>query len=238
MYYARDIERVLGLVAVAVFAVSFGCSGADFGGELTARPQPRPVGEAEGTTLRVPGDQPLNITLSRATREPGLNGVAQSTSAAKASGVAEAEARVDKGGTAEASFQLGHALENATQRQADFDYSITFSYEYSAESDAALPLADAAVGLRLYARKRNGRLLRELALVDYTTEGGPAQRRSDEQLDFTLTLGPEDAVDVYVAGRVRIEVPDDRSAVAKLRLTDFGMQVVSRPAPAIETGRN
>jgi hypothetical protein len=128
---------------------------------------------------------------------------------------------------------MGHAITNETDRQMDFNVSLAFRYAFEAEADANSRLPDASVGLRLYAREKRGRLLRDVALVSYTTENGATRRASSEDLDFTLTLGPGDTVEVYLAGQARVEVPAERSAACKLSLSELTAEIEARPAPAV-----
>ncbi|MCK4341244.1 MAG: hypothetical protein KAY37_05910 [Phycisphaerae bacterium] len=212
-----------------------GCAGGQFGSELSQRPKARPISKPEGTTLRLPRDQEFNIHLSRDSTEPGLDGEAEASATARAAGEGEALAAVTGGGKAEGIFWLGQALTNATTRQTDFDFKVHFEYEFEAQATPGLKLPDAVVGLRLYARDELGRLLRDVILVQYSTENGATKRRASENLDFTLTLGPSDAVSVFLAGQAKVEVPDGRSASCSLKLRGLTIEVVTRPAPAVRT---
>jgi hypothetical protein len=210
-----------------------GCASAQFGSELSARPKARAIDKIEGAALHLPQDQPYNITLPKVTKEPRLEGTADADALAKPTGDGSASATVTNGGKAEGIFQIGHALTNATDRQADFEFRVRYNYEFEARATTELALPDASVGLRLYARSERGRLLRDLVLVQHTTENGAAQRSAGDSLTFTLTLAPGETVDVFVAGQAKIEVPDGRSASCALKITGLQMDVTTRPAPAV-----
>ena len=209
------------------------CMNAQFGSELSARPKARPIDKVEGTTLHLPQDQPFNITLPKVTKEPRLEATADADATAKPTGDGSASATVTNGGKAEGLFQIGHALSNATDRQADFDFRVRCQYEFEARATTEQNLPDAAVGLRVYARSERGRLLRDIVLVQHTTENGAAQRGSSENLSFTLTIAPGETVDVFVAGQAPIAVPDGRSASCSIKMTGLQMDVTTRPAPAV-----
>jgi len=162
-----------------------------------------------------------------------LDGTAQAAATAERIGRAEATAAVTHSGTAEGLFQLGHALANDTDRQIDLEFTVRFAYEFEVQHQPEVRLPDAVVGLRLYARDDHGRLLRELALLDHSTEDGPARRQADDRLDFALTLGPGQSVDVFLAGQARVEIDSARSASVTLRLSGLQFEVVTRPAPAV-----
>lgn len=228
------LHRFLFVVAgLAPFVV--GCGGDRFGGELTANPRPHPIRQAEGTTLRWPQEASFSIALPQSSRAAGLDGRAEADAQAKPDGHAEASARVVTSGTAEGLFQLGHALANETDRQVDLDFRVRFHYEFETEVERGVQRPDATVGLKLYARDQRGRVLRDMTLISYTTESGPTARQSTEDLRFTLTVGPGTALNVFLAGQTRVDIPAERSASARLKLSDLQIEVVSRPAPAVRT---
>jgi hypothetical protein len=218
-------------VCLAVFT---GCSSDRFGADLDVHPRMHALRSTEPVTMRLPKDEPFSIALESARRAPGLDGDADATAEAKPTGFAEVSASVARSGNAEGLFRLGHAFVNDTDRQMDLDFAVQFRYEFEVrhEPDARLP--DASAGLRLYARDGRGRMLRDLGLVSYSTETGPASRASDEQFRFVLTLGPGEAVDVFLAGRAKADVPAERTASARLKLSGLEFEVATRPAPAIQ----
>ncbi len=229
--------RHLAALFVPLFILS-GCASDQFGSQLSAHPKARAIDRPEGTTLHLPQDQPFNITLPRATKQPGLEGTAEVDATAKPNGDAAASASVTNGGSAEAVFQLGHAVSNATEKQVDFEFHVHLQYEFEAQASTELSLPDATVGLRLYARYEQGRLIRDIALVGYTTENGATKRQSTENVNFTLPLGPGDSLSVFIAGQAKVEVPASRSASRSIKISDFQIEVLTRPAPAVRTAEN
>jgi len=211
-----------------------GCSSAQFGSELSARPKPQPIRDVESTTLRLPQTAPFSIALPRASKEAGLEGQADADASAKPSGEAEATASVTDSGKAEGLFQLGHAFANDTDRQMDLDCNVRFHCELEARQEPDARLPDASSGLRLYAREERGRMLRDIPLVEQSTENGTTQRQADEDLHFTVTLGPGQSVDIFLAGQARVDIPSGRSASATLKLRGLQFEVVTRPAPPIQ----
>lgn len=222
-------------VLAAGMGAATGCGSAQFGSELSVRPKPLALKKTDPVTVRLPQDEPFSIALETDRREPGLDGTAQSEARARPTGQGHASAAVARSGTAEGMFRLGHAFVNSAQRAMDLDLTVRFAYEYEAreESDARLP--DAAVGLRLYARDDRGRLLRDIVLLDYSTEAGSSQRQANDQVSFTLALGPGQSVDVFLAGRAKAEIAAERSASAALKLSDLQFEVATRPAPPVRT---
>jgi hypothetical protein len=226
-------------VALALLAVGLpGCGRGGFTSELPVQPQAQIVRATEGTTLSLPQDKPLAIALAPTQETPGLDGTADADAHATKDGNADARAAVKNAGTATGGFQLGHALKNETERQVDFDFHVRFRYEYEAKAEPASGLPDATVALTLYGRTGRGRRLTELDLLQHSTGDGAVQRAADEDLHFTLTLGPGETVNVYLGGEVKVEVADGHSASGSLKVSALKMDIVTRPAPPVATTQN
>lgn len=220
------------LLATSLLACA-GCSGTQFGSELSARPRPRLIGQPHSTTLRVPQDERFAIALPRSTRQAGLDGTADGDATADPTGSASATATVKLSGTAESLFQLGHSFANGTDQQLDLDITARChsTYRVHAEPNAQLP--DAVVGLRLYVRDSRGRMLRDLVLLDQDTENGTTQGQADQSPRFTITLAPGESADVYIAGLAKVDIPTGRTATAELTLSGLQFEVVTQPAPLV-----
>ena len=149
------------------------------------------------------------------------------------SGSAAVRAAVSEGGESLGMFQLGHAFENQTEQQIDLDLGIRYHYEFEATASPDSGFPDAKIGLKLYARGPRGRLLRELTLLEHSTEQGPAQRHADDRVNFSLTLAPGEVAQVFLAGRVAVEISQGRSASGSLALSHVQMEVATRAAPPV-----
>lgn len=220
------------IIAASLLALS-GCDANQFGAQLTARPRPSVIRTPAGTTFRLPQDEPFALALPQETSAAGLDGTADSDAHAEPTGHASAKARVARAGAAAAIFQLGHAFANETERQLDLECTVRFRYRFVVSQEPRASLPDAAAGLRLYARERRGRMLRELSLLDYSTVSGPASRESSESLNFTLTLSPGEVVTLFLACQAKADVPADRTAEAELQLDDLEFHVVTHAAPEV-----
>jgi hypothetical protein len=229
------VQRHSGLliIAAAAFAAG-GCSSAQFGVEMAVRPKPYLLRSVAPATLRLPQDQPFAIALESDHREPGLDGTADAGAAAKGTGEGSATATVERSGSAEGLFRLGQGFTNDTDRQIDLDLVMRYRYEFGARAEPAAPRTpDATVGLRLYAHEAHGRMQRDLVLIDYSTEDGATQQQGDKRVELTLTLGPGQSMDVFVAGRAKVDVKALRTAAATLKLSDLQFEVATRPAPEV-----
>lgn len=230
----RRFVTIPALAAAALLLASglAGCSNTRFGSQLSVQPRPQPISAAAGTTLRLPQDKAFSIALPSANREPGLGGTAEADADATGAGTAEASAAIADSGTAAGLFQLGHSFENDTSRQADFKFTVRYHYAFEAAATPESGYPDAVVGLKLYARGQRGRLLQDLSLIQHSTDSGSLERAGEEALHFTLTLGPDEVVTVFLAGQVKVEIREGRSAHGALKLRDVQMEVVTKPAPA------
>lgn len=221
-------------LCVCLFVLA-GCSSSQFGSELTARPKPQPVGKPAPSTIRLPQQRAFSIALPKVTKQAGLDGTAEGNANVDNMGSAELSAAVTNSGTAVSNFQLGHAFENDSDQQADFEFVVRCHHAFDAGATPPTPYPDAQVGLKLYARDSQGRLVRDMTLLQYTTEAGATANESDETLRFTITVGPADSVSVFLAGQVKVEIREGRSAHGTLKLSGLTMELTSRLAPPVTT---
>ncbi len=212
-----------------------GCGGGQFGSKLSSRPRPQPIRDTQASTLRLPADHKFSIVLPKVSKAPGLDSTATADCNAQADGQALALASITGNGLVESQFQIGHAVKNATELQADLDFRVRFRREFEVTHSLESPLPDAVVGLRLYVQDHDQRTLRDLPLIDLTTEHGAAAQSSDTDVRFTITLEPGGSLDVFLAGRAKVEIPDDRtaSASASLKLSGLEIEIQTRPAPPV-----
>jgi len=224
------------LTCAALLAAAFllaGCGGGQFGSEIAARPKPLPITATGSITIRLPQDHKFSLVLPRETEQPGLDGTAEANANAQAQGTADAAASVARTGQAEAVFQLGHVFANETDRQLDLDFRVTCRYAFEVRNEPERLLPDARVALRLYARPQRGPLVRDVALLEHSTEAGPGQGQAEATRQFTVTLAPGDSLTVWLAGQARAEIAAERSGTATLRVSDLQFEVVTRPAPPV-----
>jgi len=223
------------ILPATMLAALLGCSGGQFGGDLSVHPRPRQFTKPSETTVRLPQDEPFNIHLHNVSKQSSLEGTVEVDASAAADGTAHATAAVTRGGSAQAVFQLGHAISNTTDRQMDVEFRVKFQHTFEAKASEAERMPDATVGLRLYAQPERGLPLRNFVKITYTTENGSTNRGASDSLDFTLTLGPGDKVEVYLAGQAKVDAPNERSASCSLTLSDVAFEIITRPAPPVRT---
>ena len=206
-------------LAISSLLVLAGCGGGDFGSELTVRPNPRPLRQADGEMIRLPQDEPFSITLGPSREAPGLVGEAEADAHVSEDGNADAMARVENGGSAEAGFQLGHAFQNESDRQLELRVRMRCEYETAAEATPPRPLPDAKVSLMLYARDGRNRLLRNFNLAQHSTAEGAAASTDRKDIEFTLMLGPLESINIFLAGGVKIETREGHTADGSIKLS-------------------
>lgn len=220
------------LIAVAVSLA--GCAGAAPGTDLSLRSRGDPRllrGSAE--TLRLPQDEKFCIRHQEATHRSDLDGHTAATAVAGEDGKGDVNASVRGGGSAAGVFQLGHSFRNDADVQLDLDLRIVAAYDYSVDASPEATQPDATAGLRLLARDDRGRRLRELVMIDATSESGSARGSDRKETHFTLTLAPRQTVHVFLAGAARCETKPGRSAEATLKVTTLNIEAATRPAPAV-----
>ncbi|MFQ5806333.1 MAG: hypothetical protein ACE5I3_07780 [Phycisphaerae bacterium] len=211
-----------------------GCRGGDFGSELAARPKPRSLSRGDGQTIRLPQDEPFSITLAPSRETPGLGGNAEADAHVSKAGSADAAAEVQNGGSAWAEFQLGHAFQNDSDRQMELQVRVRCEFETAADATPPSSLPDAKVGLKLYARDGRNRLVRNFNLAQHSTEEGAASSTDRKDIEFMLTLGPRERVDIFLAGSVGVETREGHSASGSIKLRGLDMELKTEMAPPVK----
>ncbi len=221
-------------VFIALACSWIGCTETRFGGDLPHTPtKTHQFKRAEQISVTVPNHEALAICTNSAQ----WDGAGTAEAEADGAGSARVAVRTDGIGQGEGLVRLGHRFANETDQQTDLHCTISFDYEFALDEDPGLRLPDATVGLRLYARDDRGRWLRDLPIVELSTENGATQQRSQKRVSFTITLGPGHTADIFLAGRARVNVPPERAtatnASASLAVSNMQIEVVSKPAPPV-----
>lgn len=233
-HYLRFWDCLLPGVVAATAAI-IGCGGANFASELSRKPTPRVVADVQPLTISLPSPRAFSIVTRDASHHADLGGTAEADAHAVKDGSADATARVSRGGQATASFQLGDSFRNDTQRQMDLQVSVQLKYEFTTEAPPRTAPVEGTVGLKLYASDKAGRLTRNETLISHAVEDGATTRSGDSVLGFTLTLGPGDTANIFLAGQADVQADYGRSAACSLKISDVRMEVTTRPAPAVRT---
>lgn len=218
---------LLAVVLVTPLAL-VGCESAQYGSELSATPRPRVIDAAGGLSIRLPDEAAFGIVLPESREQPLLNGRSDARSTADKGGSGLASAAVELGGVGEALFRVGHAFQNATAQEVAITCRVSYSYELEISASVATAASDAVAGLRLYVRDKQGRLLRTIPLVDYTSADGAVRRSGSDEVSVDLTLAPGATLNLFVAGQARVDVPEERSARATIALKELKMQLSSK----------
>lgn len=220
------------LAAVVLWPLS-GCAAGGVGAELSAHPTPHAIGKSIQLSLSLPADEAFSIALAPTAQAPGLDGTAEGHASADKKGSASASAKVGNAGTASGTFQLGHAFRNDSGGQLDLSFRITAAYELHVASEPAKP--GATLGMNIFARDGRGRLLRTVPLVALTSVDGAAGSKDQRDVNFTVTLPPEEQLTVFVAGSAAVECRAGQNAEASLALSSFKMDVSGKVAPPVRT---
>jgi len=228
----------LAVVGLFLLLLPGGCANGGSGTELAVRPVPRALEGVDGETIRLPQDEPFSIALRPLREAPGLTGGADADAHVSRDGNADAFARVENGGSAQAVFQLGHAFQNDSDRQMELNVRLRCAYEVAAGATPPSPFPRAKVDLRLCARGRSNRLLRNLNLAHHSTEEGAAASTDQKDVRFMLILSPHESVSIFVAGTVTAETREEQSAEGSIELSGLEMEVQTKLAPPVRSADN
>ncbi|MCP4249396.1 MAG: hypothetical protein GY778_20320 [bacterium] len=215
----------LGLVAAGLAS---GCSRAEFG-ESVSLPSAKHGtlldDFAAGSPLSLPADTPFNLTDSQ--RSATASGRADS--GAQAAGTAHCGAEAEKEGTANAEFQLGHVLDNRGQDRLPVTVRFDVDYTCSLRGDPANNAkADDLLGLRVFVRDSDHRVLKSMVLADAGSRVGPEQWSGRQQPAFDVTLEPGLAYYFVLAGRVAVTGTEASDASAGIEIKSLTIELTPR----------
>ncbi|MCB9866456.1 MAG: hypothetical protein H6816_07465 [Phycisphaerales bacterium] len=219
-------SRRCGVVAIGALLLA-GCSGGGGFGEsvrFTARDQTR-VDEliSHGERLDVPQAMPFSV----AEAQRASTGDGESDSVASPGGTARCHAALTKTGTGSADFQLGHILYSA--ESAPLEVTVTCDCEFSYELQRGEGVAPDFVSLKFYVKDSNRSVLRREVFVAPEGDLGAARHASHESLSFNITLEPDRAYQLVLAGRVAVSGEDSPAPVAAtVEVTQFTITVAAR----------
>ena len=205
-----------------------GCSGAQFGEAvaLSRETHASLVDDfAAGKPLALPQDLAFNLYDSQ--RSATAGGRAEST--ADPAGRAQCQASAEEVGTATAEFQLGHVLDN--RGQGPLEVTARFVVDYACRvrcdpQDRSKPADE--LGLRIFVRDSNKRLLDKHMLTEASEAGGTRDWTGRETHAFDLTLEPGLAYYFVVAGRVSVTGTESSGASARIEVNSFNLELSSR----------
>ncbi|HUU81989.1 MAG TPA: hypothetical protein VM243_00675 [Phycisphaerae bacterium] len=221
--------RVAVLILSAVLLPgTFGCSGAEFG-ESAALPQGKHASLtdefAAGRPLALPADMPLNLYDSQ--RRATAAGRAESSAAPE--GRAACRVSADGVGTAAAEFQLGHVLDN--RGQGPLKVTARFAVDYACRveadpDDRSKP--DDKLGLRLFIRDSNRRVLQGMMLTEVGQATGPREWSGRESHALDVVLEPGLAYYFVLAGKASVTGTEVSTASAEIDVRSFALELVPR----------
>lgn len=223
---------VLTCCLIGINSLIGGCSSGSMTSELVAKPESRSLAKLGSSVIHLPRDEKFSIALAPAQKSPGLLGTADANSQAAHEGNASLSASVDNGGGASATFQIGHAFSNDTDRQMDLHVRVRFDYEYSAGAKPPSLSADGLLGMDVYARSTRGKLLKTIPVLSFSTSEGDLAGRGNKEAEFVVTLGPADGAIIFVGGNIQITTKDGHSANGVIKLSKLEMDVEPKTAPA------
>lgn len=214
--------------STALLGAMFGCSGRGFG-ESVSLPQEQHASVvddfAAGKPLVLPQGGPFNLHDSQRT----ATAAGRAESSAEPTGRAACHASAEGVGTAATEFQLGHALDN--RGPGPLKVTACFAVDYAcrvvADPDDRSKPAD-ELGLRVFIRDSNRRLLEGMMLTRVSEATGPRDWTGRESHTFDVVLEPGLAYYFVLAGRVSVTGTAVSGASADIDVRSFDLELIPR----------
>lgn len=225
------------VVGLLIVTAAGGCAGGQFASELDRSAPAMKL--ASGTqALRLPADGAFSIARAPAQNDPGIGGKADATSHADPQGSATAEVQASDTGKANATFQLGNAFSNESDRQLVLRIKLIFTTAYAINAEPQGTQTAASADLALYARDDRNRLVLNVPLLHAASDAAATSSREQRELTVDVPLGPYRTVSIFLAGKAEVVTKIDQQAAAQVRVEDVSLVVTPEAAPAVPAAGN
>jgi hypothetical protein len=225
---------LFGFASGVIFSAGVGCSGSG-GPAVTADLPPsqrhklRTIPTASAV-LRLPAGEPFNVHDKRWGSAPGPSGKANPVADAKAGGTAFCRADAENGGTSWAEFELGHALDNETDKPIAAELHMTVDYEYACRAAGGGAKTAGAFAIKAFVKGTDGKTLQTIPLASHTSDDGPIDWSGTERTVNGFVLQPNLGYYVVVVGRVDAGSQEKASAMAEIKVKSLAMELAFKPA--------
>ncbi|MFQ5489599.1 MAG: hypothetical protein ACE5GE_02655 [Phycisphaerae bacterium] len=217
-----------GVAVSLVGAVAVGCSQAGFG-ESANLPQDKHASLvanfSQGQPLSLPSDTGFNLHDT----QRHASGKGKAISSADPAGRASCQADADGVGAATAEFQLGYVLDNRGTDPLDVTADLKVSYSCEVQGNPDEPAKEPDhLGLRVFVRDSNHRILRSMVLTEVTPFNGPRRWSSQQNPTFDFTMEPGLAYYIVLAGRTAVTGTESNSASARVDVQSTALDLYPR----------
>lgn len=190
-----------------------GCGGGGFG-ESVALPQSRQSrldsGFTPGQRLSLPSEKVFNVADAQRASE----GSGEAESSANGDGAARGRASVGAAGKAWAEFQVGEVIFNSRSEPLEAAVQFDCAFEYSVEGADLARHPPEMVGLKLFVKDSNKKMLHKVVLVNQEGGLGAVHQSGRETPSFNITMEPGLSYTLVAAGRVAVAANDAGTPVA------------------------
>jgi hypothetical protein len=124
---------------------------------------------------------------------------------------------------------LGQVLNTRGGKPLPVTVVFDLNYEYAARvEDEGVNKPDDKLALKAYIKDSNGRKPKEVMLVDLTTAAGPEHFSGRENPAFAVTLQPNLAYHLVLAGKVEVTGTDSCGATAAIEVRSLEIELLPR----------
>ncbi len=213
------------MIGSSCFAGWMGCGGKDDFGEnirLSAdRHREFARSSPAGRSFKLSDDSTFNVYDTH--RES--SGLAEALAHADLSGHAKCHADATRGGSATAEFQVGHVLRYTDDEPFEVDVSFQVDYECLINHAPDIRTPPSLV-LKAYLMDSNRRMLGKIILTQIDKDRLPTKWAGVESPSFRVTLQPQTAYHLIVAGRAEaVSSGDGAGPAASIELKSLRIDV-------------
>lgn len=212
-----------------------GCGGDDFGTTVSlpaAQRHKLPDTLEPGTVIKLPSATPFNIHDKRWRGTPGPDGKANPSADATPKGTAHCKADGSNGGASSAEFQLGHCIDNPTDKAVRAELKMTIDYEHACKAEGEGAKTVSTYSVKAFVKDTAGTVLQTMPLSVHTSDDGQVDWAGKERTITEITLQPGLGYYIVLAGRAEASSLAKTSSSASVNVKSFELQIICKSATA------
>jgi len=210
-----------------------GCGGDDFGTTVSLPADQRhklPDALEPGTVIKLPSPTSFNIHDKRWQGTPGPDGKANPSADATPKGTAHCKADGSNGGVSSAEFQLGHCIDNPTDKAVKAEIKMTIDYEHACKAEGEGAKTVGMYSIKAFVKDTAGRILQTMPLSVHTSDDGQVAWSGKERTVAEVTFQPGLGYYIVLAGRAEASSLAKTSSSASVNVKSFELQIICKSA--------
>ena len=134
------------------------------------------------------------------------------------------------GGASSAEFQLGHCIDNPTDKAVRAELRMTVDYEHACKAEGEGAKTVSTYNVKAFVKDTAGRVLKTMPLSVHTSDDGEVDWAGKERTITEVTLQPGLGYYIVLAGRAEAGSLAKTSSSSSINVKSFELQIICKSA--------